>query len=131
MEISSPLCITSRLLPGCRIGDAEISIEYAHFTLDGRQAYRYFIDLGEYAYQKNDLASGVGGGTLQESLESLLGFLGAFAEAIAYRDPTGKTGSDNEDLFPVMLGEWATANADEIAMMEIKLREHPNKLIIE
>lgn len=46
MEVLTPLCITSRLLPGVRIGDAEISIEYCGPpTKEGRQHYHWYIDL--------------------------------------------------------------------------------------
>lgn len=135
MTIYSPLCITSRLLPGVEIGGATISIEYAHITSDGRQAYRWFIDNGNghrQDFQGDKLCSGVGGGSLQEGLESLLGFLGAFAEAIAYQERicAGEP-VENSDLFPAMLGEWATANANEISMLACELEEKPGEFIIE
>ena len=130
MEISSPLCITSRLLPGCRIGDAELSIEYAYVTSDGRQCYCWYIDNAdpEENWHSTDLQSGIGGGTLQEGLESLLSFLGAFAEA-NYQNC--EQDSENANLFPVGLAEWAVQNQDAISEMELELQEHPNELIIE
>ena len=132
MQIKQPLGITSRLMPGVRIGNAEISIEYAHVTSDGRQAYRWFIDLpnGGREFQSEDLCSGVGGGTLQEGLESLLGFLGAFTEAIAYQERSGQE-SENADLFPAGLAEWAIENADEISSLEYELEEGPGEFIAE
>ena len=133
MIIYPPLCITSRLLAGVQIGGATVSIEYARTTSDSRQAYRWFVDSGNghrQDFQGDDLCSGVGGGSLQEGLESLLGFLGAFAEAIAYEERSGQE-SENADLFPAMLGEWATTNADEITMLEQELMEEPNQLITE
>ncbi|MCW4050798.1 MAG: hypothetical protein NWE89_13790 [Candidatus Bathyarchaeota archaeon] len=135
MEIREPLIITSRLAPGVKIGDATISIEYADITPDGRQAYRWFIDNGNghrQDFRGEDLVSGVGGGSLQEGLKSLLGFLGAFAEAIAYQERiyAGEP-LENSDLFPVMLSEWATANADEISMLAYELEEKPGEFIIE
>lgn len=134
MEIHSPLCITSRLLPGVKIGEATISIEYADRLSDYNQRYRWYIDNGNgnrQDFQGDDLCSGVGSGALQEGLESLLSFLGAFAEAQAYKDPTGETGSANEDLFPAALGEWAVKNADEITRLECDLQENPGKFIVE
>lgn len=131
MEISSPLCITSRLLPGCRIGGAEISIEYLPGcwgkTLDKRQRYHWHIDLsnGSGEFQGSDLYSGAGGGTLQEGLESLLSFLGAFAEDLQSGDTVGAR------MFPAGLAQWAVENADAIVTMELELQEHPNKLIVE
>ena len=146
MEIKQPLCITSRLLPGVEIGGATISIEYAHVTLTGQQAYRWFIDniecpvmqAGYYGVKQNyrqdfqgdDLRSGVGGGSLQEGLASLFSFLGAFAEAHAYQDRVGQE-CENADLFPHGLKEWAVANADEISMLVCELEENPGEYIIE
>lgn len=135
MQINSPLCITSRLLPGCRIGGATISIEYTHVTPAGRQAYRWFIDNGNghrQDFQGEDLQSGVGGGTLQEGLESLLGYLGAFAEAIIFeRRMNNGTETEGGHLFPKELADWAIANADEISIIGLELQEHPGELIIE
>lgn len=134
MQISSPLYITSRLLPGCGIGGAEISIEYSSRPAKGRQRYHWRIDLSNFEpeseFEGDDLCSGVGGGSLQEGLESLLGFLGAFAEAIAYQERTGRK-SENAGLFPAGLVEWASENADEIVMMELELQENPGELIKE
>jgi len=130
MKILDPLCITSRLLPGVRIGEAEISIEYAHRLSDYRQRYRWFIDLpndgGEF--QGDDLQSGVGEGSLQEGLTALLVFLGAFAESLLYCE--GKEG-DNCHLFPAGLKDWAMANSDEIGMLAYELEESPEKFIVE
>jgi len=140
MEISSPLCITSRLLPGCRIGGAELSIKYCYGinARDDRQYYHWRIDiynspsLGLLREFKGDkLCSGVGGGTLQEGLESLLGFLSAFGEACEYQNQTGEQEVENAHLFPVGLAEWAIQNRDAITMMEVELQEHPDKLIVE
>ncbi len=122
MKIHAPLCITSRLLPGCRIGGVEISIEYAYIK-NSRQAYRYFIDgVTECGFRSTDLQSGARGGTLQKGLETLLGFLGAFAEAVAYQPQTGQE-LENANLFPAELEDWAIENVDEISMMESELQE--------
>lgn len=132
MEIRQPLCITSRLLPGVEIGEATISIKYAHVTSDGRQAYRWFIDNGNghrQDFQGDKLCSGVGGGSLQEGLESLLSFLGAFAEA-AYGDKSFPSLEDNS-LFPAELANWAIDNMDEISSLEYELQERPGEFIVE
>ncbi len=132
MQIKQPLDITSRLLPGVEIGGATISIEYAHVTRDRRQAYRWFIDLpnGDKEFQSEDLCSGAGVGTLQEGLESLLGFLSAFAEACQYDDPSDFS-QPEECLFPAGLAEWAVANADEFSVLECQLQEGPGEYIVE
>ena len=133
MEIRSPLSITPRLLPGCEIGGAWISIEYAYITLDGRQCYCWYIDRSgdnEENFHSYDLHSGVSGGTLQEGLENLLVFLGAFAEAHVSE---GRIGGDVENLmlFPADLINWAVQNIDAITTMELELIEHPGELIVE
>lgn len=146
MEIRQPLCITSRLLPGVEIGGAEISIEYFGVMPNNRQAYRWFIDnvecpvmqAGYYGvkqtyrkdFQGDKLFAGSGWRTLQEGMESLLGFLAAFAEAIGHGDRTGEE-TENMNLFPVGLEDWAVENADEIGALECELQEHPGELIVE
>lgn len=134
MEISSPLRITSRLRPGCQIGRATISIEYTTGKQSYRQYYRWYIDLDGQEFTDNELASGAGGGSLQEGLESLLCFLGAFARAIEWLRSNPEVdieNVENADLFPIELADWAAENADEFAVMECELHEHPNELIVE
>lgn len=137
MQIKQPLCITSRLLPGIEIGEGVISIEYASHTVDGRQRYQWYVDLNrpfdpewEKEFQGDDLKSGVGGGSLQEGLESLLGFLNAFAEAREYEDRTGRV-SEHSELFPAGLVSWAVANTDEFSLLANELQEKPGEFIVE
>ena len=122
MIAKSPIEITSRLLFGVRIGQTEISITYATLSGDnGRERYRYYID-GEVSYTSDDLQSGCGGGNLQEGLTSLLGFLGACADAYAYNMRIGAS-SENIDLFPPDVAAWAYSNSDEISMLAMELEE--------
>ena len=123
MLLKSPVMITARLMPGVKIGDAFVSIEYSDCAgRDGRTRYRWFVDLSDgREFTDDDLQSGCGGGSLQAGLESLLSFLGAFAESWR-RGP----GGDNGDLFPEGLHEWATQNSDEIGMLAIELEETPD-----
>lgn len=126
MTLNQPFEITSRLLPGVKIGnDSFISIEFAGETPDGRARYRYYIDTPSFDYSKQDLKSGVGGGSLQSGMESLLSFLGAFAEARAYEDRTGRE-SENSDLFPDELASWAVEHSDEFSMLQCELSESPD-----
>jgi hypothetical protein len=134
MVINSPCMITSRLLPGLRIGDATISIEYGDETRDGRQGYRWYIDLADgREFSGDDLASGVGGGSLQSGLESLLSFLGACGESYAYDVRRGGdgTGGENSDLFPAAVAEWAAQNSDELSMAALELEESTEPVIVE
>lgn len=117
MIITPPCIITARLLPGVPIGDAAISIEYSDRPGDqGRTRYMYHIDRPNYTHSNDDLQSGSGGGTLQSGLSSLMSFLAAFAET--YRYPN----SENADLFPAELHEWAYLNDDKFSLIQEALQ---------
>lgn len=116
MIIHPPCKITARLMAGIDVGNGTLSIEYGKETGPyGRHNYNYAIDVDPplnnhpYGYENNDL-SGIG--NLQDGLTSLLAFLSAAAEAYRYT-MTGRT-SENEDLFPPELMEWAYENQGEI-----------------
>lgn len=118
MIIKQPCIITSRLLPGITIGEATISIEYyKQSPVTGHTWYRCYIDIGEYCYSDENLKSGYCGGSLQEGLCSLFNFLSAFAESRRY----GMIDSDNWDLFPNRLADWATQNSEEIGFAAYQL----------
>lgn len=123
MKISNPCIITPRLLPGVKIGASYISIAYGEATPDNRQGYLVYIDTLEFEYCASDIASKVGGGSLQDGLQAALSFLDACAESRAYHARTGRRG-DNADLFPSHVGEWAETNSDEIGMLACELEEN-------
>ena len=132
--LTGPVVITSRLLPGIRVGGGEVSVEWSTRPgTDGRARCRYWIDPPKgRGYTADDLESDRGGGDLQGMLESLLGFLRAWTEALDYQDETGME-SENADLFPVggypSVVAWVMANADELGMIECELSEHPGEFI--
>jgi hypothetical protein len=113
-------------MAGVDIGDGTISIEYGG-ERRGRQVYHYAIDIPGFEYEGDDIVSGIGGGSLQYGLECLLSFLSAFAESRRY----GNTDSDNWDLFPDELADWAMANSDEFSLLELELSESETALIEE
>jgi hypothetical protein len=117
MILKPPFKISGRLLPALQIGRAWVSIELITCT----QA-RYFIDLPDGTEVVGDDLSCRAGITLQGAFESLLSFLGAYAEAIDYGTRTGRA-SENKDLFPASLADWATGNSDEIGMTQLMLSE--------
>jgi len=124
MKLKPPFIITSRLLPGLRVGQAEIALERAGRTADGRDRFQWHVDLwpvdhGCMEFTARDLRSGVGGCGLQEAFGSLLNFLSAFAEA---RDER----SDCWDLFPDGMREWAQLHKDEIDMLGCEIEETKN-----
>lgn len=116
MTLTGPFIISARLMPAVKIGDATISIEYLSITSENRTRYRYHIDMPDAkSFTGSDLKSGVGGGSLQEGMCSLLSFLDACAESY----PDG----DNADLFPKRIAEWAQQNSDEIGMLRCEIEE--------
>lgn len=125
MQLTHPMLITARLMPGVKIGKAYISIGYHGVTDDGRTLYLYHIDAKEFEYTGKDLKSGVGGGHLHGGMESLLYFLSACAES--YRYAKGK--GENSDLFPKHVAEWAMQNEDEISMTLLEMEENKNACI--
>jgi len=130
MILHAPAEITPRLLPGVRVNGAFVSIEYSPRPGDrGRTRYRYHIDLPGHKgkYTGDDLQSGRQGGNLQEGLESLLCFLGAYGESVSYHERTESKG-ENADLFPAHIGEWCAENSDELTMLELELSEAPGAI---
>ncbi len=124
MKLSPPFEISSRLLPAVRVGDGTISITYDKKPGDdGRVRYRYYIDAPGIKFTGNDLQSGVGGGTLQEGMASILSFLSAAAEAA---NPRYGRESENANLFPKKVNAWAYQNDDEIGMLSFALNENRN-----
>lgn len=118
MELQYPLIITSRLLPGVQVGDAFISVEPARKLDNGRTVWRYFIDRGEAEFEADDIT---GFGNEQGAICSVLSFLGACAEG-RQRETRGYE-SENADLFPQEIGEWAEQFSDEIGMLAVELDE--------
>jgi len=123
MLLSSPVQITSRLLPGVRCDDAFISIDYAKRAgNDGRTRYQWYVDIADQEFTGDDLQSGCGGGDLRSGLESVLSFLSACGESVNYASRTGRE-SENADLFPVALGEWCAEHSDELSMLALEIEE--------
>jgi hypothetical protein len=111
-------------MAGVRVADSYISIEEAGSTSDGHTRYRYYIDTPTFEHSGSDLKSGVGNGTLQIGLASLLSFLCACAEGYNSALRTRRQ-NDNGDLFPLQVAEWAYQNSDELAMLGCELDETP------
>ena len=110
MIIKHPCIITSRLLPGIKVGDVTVSIEYAPEVKQEyahRAAYRYYIDSKDFEYSNTDLSTGYA--NLQYALGTLLGFL-----------------SDSCDLFPPKVEKWANDHSDELSLLANELEETPN-----
>jgi hypothetical protein len=121
MKLVEPFGIAPNLEPGVRIGKDWITITYSNQQgREGRTRYKYTILTDGQEYTGDDLQSGCGGGLLQYGMESLLAFLGAAGES--YSDRSGGE-SENADLFPSWVNEWAHQNSDEISMMQCQIKE--------
>ena len=125
-KMTEPFQITSRLLPGVKLApDFTVSMEYAGKDC-GHQCYRFYIDGPEgQTYESSDLASGMGGGTLQDGFESLFSFMAAAAEAFQYPD------SENADLFPEWVMELCYQHSDRIEEMNMYLDEENETIYIQ
>lgn len=135
MTLHEPFQITPRLLPGLKIGSAWVSLEHVGYTHDGRDRYRWYVDLpqdetGDREYSESDLRSGVQGATYQQMFGTLLVFLSACAEGRRYQDGTGRM-SENADLFPDEVGQWAEEHSDEIDSLLYTIEEGGEVLIAE
>lgn len=126
MILHALLIITPRLMPGLKIGNGFISLGNGPRNSEGRTVYGCFIDLPDGTeHEITDLRSGCGGGSIQDGLANLLGFLGAATESRQYRERTGRDG-ENESLFDPAIVDWASENSDEISMLACELEETPN-----
>ena len=119
MIVSPPLFISSRLMAALTIeGDTGgiINLEHTGRSAEGRQTYRWLIETHDHVElgRGDDLSSGVGDEPDYTSMmETLLGFLGAGAESYGHTMRGGT--SDNSDLFPAAVMEWAYMNDDELS----------------
>jgi hypothetical protein len=84
-----------------------------------RQRYAYTINPAHdpWIYEGNDIRSGCGAVVdVADILRTLASFLGAAAEAYRYEMRRGST-SENSDLFPAHVNEWAYHFEDELSML--------------
>lgn len=123
------------------IGDVIITVCGHDRDYEGRTCYEYsiafpegysytdkagetqFIDRG-YVYRNRDLKSGCQGGDQRQGMESLLSFLGAAAESYGYTLYPGRQ-SENCDLFPAFIVQWAHQHAEEISMAQYEIENPP------
>ncbi len=127
MKLLPPFLISSRLLPALHVAGAWLSLEHVGYGAYGKAAYRWYIDLDGEEYSAADLC---GHEPLQAMFGSLLCFLSACGEGVNYQERTGRD-SENADLFPPSVAEWAAANTDELDMLRCEIEETEAELIEE
>ncbi len=121
MLIKPPFIITSTLNPGLKIGDSVLHLTDAQLAEEGRDRATFLLVTPEFEYQDDQLRSGVGGFiSTVAAFDAFLSFLEAAAEAEEYEERTGYH-SDNSDLFPRHVVEWALLNKDEISMVHSEI----------
>ena len=125
MIIKPPCMITSRLLPGIKVGDATLSIEYSDCDKYGRKEFSWFVDVPGVGDFEGASLSGMGG--LQSALGDLCYFLGHAGD---WFNSMVKDPEDEKPLFPPALCEWAGENVDALEMVRMDLEEG-DKLIQE
>jgi hypothetical protein len=117
LKLHSPFIITSTLSPGIKIGDSVLHLTDVQVAEDGRDRATFLLVTPEFEYQDDQLRSGTGGFiSTVAAFDAFLSFLEAAAEAEEYEVRTGME-SDNSDLFPPHIVEWALLNKDEIRIM--------------
>lgn len=114
-----PCTVFAELADGSVIQVWHIGNEWQPDELSHRQRYGYVIvsagDNGAHGwrYDGDDIRSGCGVGIdVMAAADTLVSFLGASAEAYGYG-----ADSENYDLFPAHVTEWAYVNDDEIAAL--------------
>ncbi len=126
MTLQTPFIIGPRLLPALHVGRAFLSMEFIGVRC-GRCVYRWTIDLpGGEEHAADDIESPRD--DLQAAFGSLLAFLGACAEGRSYATSTGRE-SENADLFPDAVGEWAQEFSNEIDSLRYEIEESGAQLI--
>lgn len=125
MRLHKPFEITSRLLPGLRVADGTLALELSGERPDGKPIWGWYIDIPAGEFYGRDLC---GWGGTQNMFGSLLAFLSAAAESYAYHMRTGRD-SDNTDLFPAEVVEWAYQNSDELEALRFEIEESGEVLI--
>jgi hypothetical protein len=112
MKLHAPFKISARLGPALKIGDSWLTLLTIKLGSSGRERATFAIDTPDFEYVDSELQSGVGGFTsMVEAFETYLGFLEASAEACFYGPK-----SENYDLFPPNVTEWAHAHSNDLSM---------------
>jgi len=112
MKLHAPFKISARLGPSLQIGDSWITLMGVKPDPSGRERATFAIDTPDFEHVDSDLQSGIGGfRSMVEVFESYLAFLEAAAEAYGYGPK-----SENYNLFPPNVTEWAHAHNNDLSM---------------
>jgi hypothetical protein len=126
MRLAAPLFISARLMAAVKVGDGAGTLHISPVRRDGedRVVWRYVIEDGHGTVldEAADLWTGSGDPVdPRKAMAALVGYLGAAAEA--YRVGMHGQASENADLFPPDVAEWAYMHDDELASLGLDLEE--------
>ena len=126
MDVSRPLFIGARLMAAAEVGEGAGTLHVAPVRRDSDDSvvWSYVVEDSEHRElaRGEDLRSGVGDDAdAIRAMEALVGFLSAAADA--YSASTRGRASENADLFPEPIMEWAHAHADDIAALAMDLEQ--------
>lgn len=110
--IKEPMLITPRLLPGVRIGESHISIEYGDKHDGPKQQYLFHID-GEVQHSGDMFCLDHG---MQTAFLELLGFLEHYSE-------------NPSDSMPDDVNAWLAKHGDDIYMVADEIESNGDILI--
>lgn len=134
MKLHSPFIIGSTLSPALKIGDSTLHLTDVQLSEQGRDQATFLLVTPEFEHVDDKLRSGVGGFQSTVSIfESFLGFMQAACESAEYEERTGYQ-SENSDLFPKHIVEWALEHKDAIDMAICEITDedgYPNESLIE
>lgn len=125
MRINYPCIITPRLLPGIKIDDSFLSIEYNKTLESGRQSYTIYLDTPDFEYSDGETQSGIFGGSLKEGLSTCLCFMCSCGESVKYGLRTGRS-SDSSTIYPPHVASWCAENQNELTMLQCEIEENAN-----
>lgn len=115
MQLKKPFFISPRLMAAIKVGDVTISAEQ-----DTATSVKFFFD-GEGIKHEEHITcqAGIKPGRLQFMFEDMICFLYAWCESLK-----SDGDSENKDLFPMSMSEWALQNEDELSMLAFDLSEN-------
>lgn len=132
--LKPPFIIGSTLSPALKIGDSTLHLTDVQLAEQGRDQATFLLVTPEFEYVDDQLRSGVGGFQSTVGIfESFLGFMQAAIEAAEYEMRTGRE-SDNADLFPKHVVEWALEHKEAIEVAICDIIDEgglPNESLIE
>jgi len=123
MLLKSPFIIGSTLSPALKIGDSTLHLTDVQVAEEGRNRATFLLVTPEFEYE-DQLRFGIGGFiSIVAAFDSFLSFLEAAAEAAEAAEYEVRTGmkSDNSDLFPPHVTEWALLNKDEMSLVHSEI----------